>query len=73
LVTCLAITAGSNSADRPWSFEALYKDHPERGLLKSIVGEEYILERCEDGKVRYVQYNSTFFAPLPDSAPFDIR
>lgn len=54
-------------------FEALYKDHPERGLLKSIVGEEYILERCEDGRVRYVQYNSTFFAPLPDSAPFDIR
>ncbi len=53
-------------------FEALYKDHPERGMLKSIVGEEYIIERCVDGKLRFIQYNSTFFAPLPGSAPFDI-
>ena len=41
-------------------------------MLKSIVGEEYILERCDDGKVRFVQYNSTFFATLPDSIPFDL-
>lgn len=53
-------------------FEARYKDAPERGLLKSIVGEEYILERGEDGKVRFIQYNSTFFATLPDSAEFNI-
>lgn len=53
-------------------FETLYRADPERGVLKSIVGEEYILERCDDGKVRFVQYNSTFFATLPDSIPFDL-
>jgi len=53
-------------------FETQYRDHPERGFLKSVVGEEYIVERCADGRLRFVQYNSVFFAPLPDSIPFDI-
>ncbi|MFC2149667.1 hypothetical protein ACFLQ8_03095, partial [Candidatus Auribacterota bacterium] len=43
-------------------FETAYKSKPDQGLLRSIVGEEYILERGGDGKIRYVQYNSVFFA-----------
>ncbi len=53
-------------------YETRYRAHPERGKLKAIAGEEYILERCADGKVRFVQYNATFFATLPDSAPLDL-
>ncbi len=53
-------------------FETRYKANPEKGLLKSVVFEEYILERCSDEKVRFVQYNSVAFATLPDSIPFDI-
>lgn len=54
-------------------FEAKYNDQKSDGLLKSIVGEEYIVERGVDKIIRFVQYNSTFFAPLPDSIPFDIN
>ncbi len=53
-------------------FEARYHDPKKEGLLKSIVGEDYIIERGKDDRVRFVQYHSTFFAPLPDSIPFDI-
>jgi hypothetical protein len=53
-------------------FEAKYHAQENDGLLKSIVGEDYIIERGDDNKIRFVQYNSTFFAPLPDSIPFDI-
>jgi hypothetical protein len=54
-------------------FEAKYNNQKNDGLLKSIVGEEYIVERGEDNRIKFVQYNSTFFAPLPDSIPFDIN
>ena len=53
-------------------FEAKYHKQDSEGLLKSIVGEDYIIERGKDNRVRFIQYNSTFFAPLPDSIPFDI-
>jgi hypothetical protein len=53
-------------------FEAKYHQQDSDELLKSIVGEDYILERGIDNRVRFIQYNSTFFAPLPDSIAFNI-
>ena len=56
----------------------------QRALHQKFLNEKHILgdfelvqisdkpERGEDGKIRYVQYNSVFFANLPGSIAFDI-
>ena len=40
------------------------------GLLKVIVGEDWVIERVADGSLKIVLYINTHHRVLPDSAPF---
>ena len=40
------------------------------GLLKVIVGEDWLVERVGDGSLKFVFYINTHHLVLPDSAPF---
>ena len=51
-------------------WEARYSEAPSSGpgLIKAVVGEDWIIERRRDGKLCYVLYVSSFFHLLSDSA-----
>lgn len=49
-----------------------WKAHPAGSpdkLLESIVGEDWIVQRCADGQVRFVVYINSHHLLLPGSAP----
>ena len=51
-------------------WEARYSEAPSSGpgLIKAVVGEDWIIERRRDGKLCYLLYVSSFFHLLSDSA-----
>jgi hypothetical protein len=55
-------------------WEARYiEDIPaEAAVIKAVVGEDWIIERKPDGTVCFVLYISSFYQPLPGSAPIRI-
>ena len=52
-------------------WEAKYIEPPPAGpsLIKAVAGEDWIIERLPDGRLCFVLYWSSFYHPLPDSAP----
>jgi hypothetical protein len=51
-------------------WEARYRNgKTEPSTIKAVVGENWIIERIEDGSLKFVLYLSTFFQLLPGSAP----
>jgi len=55
-------------------WEARYRDAKTKpSTIKAVVGENWILERVDDGSLRYVIYQNTFFHLLPGSAPINLE
>ena len=52
-------------------WEGKPKDSGE-GLLKVIVGEDWVIQRVADGTLKIVLYINTHHQVLPDSAPFSL-
>jgi len=44
----------------------------EKGMIKAVVGEDWIMERRPDSSLCFVLYHTTFFHPLPDSASIEL-
>jgi hypothetical protein len=54
-------------------WQAEYRDRKgPNNVIKSVVGEEWILERVPDGSLKFVLYINGFHHILPDSAPFGL-
>jgi len=51
-------------------WQARYRESPASGsgVIKAVVGEDWVIERRADGTLCFVLYWTKFFHPLPDSA-----
>jgi hypothetical protein len=47
-------------------------DDQRHGLIKVIVGEDWIVQRVPNGEVKFALYINTHHQLLPDSAPFSL-
>ena len=50
-------------------WQAEFRGRPAPNVIKAVVGEDWILERTQAGKLAFVLYMNTFHHTLPDSAP----
>jgi len=50
-------------------WQAEYRDGRRPNVIRSVVGEDWIVERIPSGALRFVLYMNTFHHLLPDSAP----
>ena len=48
-------------------------DSPKGELIKCIVGEDWIVQRTEEGELKIVLYINSYHHFLPDSAPIDLK
>jgi len=53
-------------------WQAEYPNRPPPNLIKSVVGEDWILERTPSGELKFVLYINTFHHLLPDSASLSL-
>ena len=51
-------------------WQGLPNGDEEHGVIKVVVGEDWIVQRTPNGDVKFVLYINTHHQLLPDSAPF---
>jgi hypothetical protein len=44
----------------------------QQGLIKVVVGEDWIVQRAPTGELKFALYINTHHQLLPDSAPFSL-
>jgi hypothetical protein len=44
-----------------------------KGTIKAVAGEDWIIEKRRSQALKFIQYNTTFFQLLPDSAPITLN
>jgi len=47
-------------------------DRPDAGLIKCVVGEDWIVQRLTTGELKIALYINSYHRFLPDSAPIDL-
>jgi hypothetical protein len=57
----------------PSTWQAEYRDRKApNNMIKSVVGEDWILERVPGGSLKFALYINGFHHILPGFAPFDL-
>ena len=54
-------------------WEGRLKAPPAGGLIKCIVGEDWIVQRVASGALKFALYVNPYHHFLPDSAPLDLK